>query len=58
MPKHLVKAFLAAEDARFFEHEGISYSAYSGRCEEPLAGKVVRAAPPSPSRWPKLFPYP
>ncbi|MDR0339262.1 MAG: PBP1A family penicillin-binding protein, partial [Desulfovibrio sp.] len=27
MPAHLPKAFLAAEDARFFEHEGVDYQA-------------------------------
>ncbi|MDL2207187.1 PBP1A family penicillin-binding protein [Desulfovibrio sp. OttesenSCG-928-M16] len=27
MPEHLSKAFLAAEDARFFEHEGVDYKA-------------------------------
>ena len=27
MPDHLSKAFLAAEDARFFEHEGVDYKA-------------------------------
>jgi penicillin-binding protein 1A len=25
MPKHLIRAFVAAEDARFFEHRGIDY---------------------------------
>ncbi len=27
MPTHLTQAFLAAEDARFFEHEGVDYQA-------------------------------
>lgn len=27
MPKHLPEAFLAAEDTRFFEHEGVDYQA-------------------------------
>jgi hypothetical protein len=26
VPKHLVQAFVAAEDSKFFEHEGISYT--------------------------------
>ncbi|MBI5468896.1 MAG: PBP1A family penicillin-binding protein [Deltaproteobacteria bacterium] len=43
MPRHLVKAFLAAEDAKFFEHEGISYSSiFRALYKNLLAGKVVQ----------------
>jgi len=43
MPKHLIKAFLAAEDSRFFEHEGINYaSIFRALYKNILAGKVVQ----------------
>lgn len=43
MPKHLIKAFLAAEDSKFFEHEGISYSSiFRALYKNLLAGKVVQ----------------
>ncbi|MBI5587116.1 MAG: PBP1A family penicillin-binding protein [Deltaproteobacteria bacterium] len=43
MPKHLINAFLAAEDSKFFEHEGISYSSiFRALYKNLLAGKVVQ----------------
>lgn len=43
VPKHLVQAFLAAEDAKFYEHEGISYtSILRAMYKNMLAGKVVQ----------------
>ncbi|MDO8426106.1 MAG: PBP1A family penicillin-binding protein [Deltaproteobacteria bacterium] len=43
MPPHLIKAFLAAEDTKFFEHEGINYTSI-GRAlfKNIIAGKVVQ----------------
>jgi len=43
MPKHLINAFLAAEDAKFFEHEGISYtSIFRALYKDLMAGKIVQ----------------
>ncbi|MFQ5736489.1 MAG: penicillin-binding protein 1A [Thermodesulfobacteriota bacterium] len=43
MPPHLIKAFLAAEDAQFFEHEGINYmSIFRALIKNIRAGKVVQ----------------
>jgi penicillin-binding protein 1A len=43
MPEHLVRAFLAAEDARFYEHEGISYTGIFRAFYKNLqAGRVVQ----------------
>ncbi|MBI5886917.1 MAG: PBP1A family penicillin-binding protein [Deltaproteobacteria bacterium] len=43
MPKHLVQAFLAAEDSKFYEHEGISYtSILRAMYKNMMAGKVVQ----------------
>ncbi|MBI5561927.1 MAG: PBP1A family penicillin-binding protein [Deltaproteobacteria bacterium] len=43
IPKHLAQAFLAAEDARFYEHEGISYtSILRAMYKNMMAGKVVQ----------------
>lgn len=43
IPKHLIKAFLAAEDAKFYEHEGISYSSiFRALYKNLLAGRVVQ----------------
>ncbi|MEK7773271.1 MAG: transglycosylase domain-containing protein, partial [Deltaproteobacteria bacterium] len=43
MPKHLIYAFLAAEDHNFFEHEGISYTGiFRALYKNILAGRVVQ----------------
>ncbi|MBI5903766.1 MAG: transglycosylase domain-containing protein, partial [Deltaproteobacteria bacterium] len=43
MPRHLIYAFLAAEDHKFFEHEGISYTGiFRAFYKNLLAGKVVQ----------------
>ncbi len=43
MPRHLIHAFLAAEDHKFFEHEGISYTGiFRAFYKNLLAGKVVQ----------------
>lgn len=43
VPKHLIKAFLAAEDTKFFEHEGVSYSGiFRAMYKNLLAGRVVQ----------------
>ncbi|MEK6790722.1 MAG: PBP1A family penicillin-binding protein [Deltaproteobacteria bacterium] len=43
VPKHLINAFLAAEDSHFYEHEGISYLAIlRAMYKNVLAGKVVQ----------------
>ena len=43
MPKHLINAFLAAEDARFFKHEGIDYQSITRALyRNVVAGKVVQ----------------
>jgi len=43
MPDHLIKAFLAAEDAHFYEHEGISYTGiFRAFIKNLQAGRVVQ----------------
>jgi len=43
VPRHLVQAFLAAEDSKFYEHEGISYtSILRAMYKNMMAGKVVQ----------------
>lgn len=43
VPKHTVQAFLAAEDSKFYEHEGISYtSILRAMYKNMMAGKVVQ----------------
>ncbi len=43
MPKHLINAFLAAEDSKFFEHEGINYtSIFRALYKDLMAGKIVQ----------------
>jgi penicillin-binding protein 1A len=41
MPKHLIQAFIAAEDARFYEHEGVDLlSIFRALINNILAGRV------------------
>lgn len=43
VPDHLVRAFIAAEDSKFFEHEGISYTSIMRAMLKNLtAGRVVQ----------------
>ncbi len=43
MPKHLISAFLAAEDSKFYEHEGLNYmSIMRAAYKNMMAGKVVQ----------------
>jgi penicillin-binding protein 1A len=43
VPKHLVEAFVSAEDSKFFEHEGISYtSIIRAMLKNMTAGRVVQ----------------
>ncbi|MBI5286433.1 MAG: PBP1A family penicillin-binding protein, partial [Deltaproteobacteria bacterium] len=43
MPKHLIYAFLAAEDARFFQHEGVDYwSILRAIYKNIAAGRIVQ----------------
>ena len=43
VPRHLVEAFVAAEDSKFFEHEGISYtSIIRAMLKNMTAGRVVQ----------------
>jgi len=43
VPRHLVEAFVAAEDSKFFEHEGISYtSILRAMLKNVTAGRVVQ----------------
>ncbi|MBI5970387.1 MAG: PBP1A family penicillin-binding protein [Deltaproteobacteria bacterium] len=43
MPKHLINAFLAAEDSKFYEHEGLNYmSILRAAYKNMLAGRVVQ----------------
>lgn len=43
VPQHLINAFVAAEDSKFFEHEGISYtSILRAMLKNVTAGRVVQ----------------
>lgn len=43
LPDHLIKAFLAAEDSQFYEHEGISYTGiFRAFVKNLKAGRVVQ----------------
>ncbi len=45
MPKHLIQAFIAAEDARFYEHEGVDVlSIFRALINNVLAGRVEQGA--------------
>ena len=54
VPLPVKQAFIAIEDARFYEHHGIDFTrhraARSG-CWPPPTTSACRAAAPSPSRW-------
>ncbi len=53
IPDHVQKAFVAAEDKRFYQHKGVDergmIRAFIGNLGAVRAGR--RAARPSPSRW-------
>jgi len=41
IPKHLIQAFIAAEDSRFFEHEGVDFaSIFRAFIKNLMAGKI------------------
>ena len=55
MPDHLIKAVLATEDRRFYEHFGIDVQAPSAPSSPtPRPAASCRAAPPSPSNSPRI----
>ena len=53
LPPHVVNAFLAIEDRRFYRHFGVDLRGVSEQ-GSPTCGRGAssRAAPPSPSSWP------
>jgi len=52
LPKVLIQAVLAAEDADFFEHEGLDYKGMGGAfIENLLRREFAQGARPSHSRW-------
>jgi membrane peptidoglycan carboxypeptidase len=54
LPDHFIKAVLATEDRRFFEHFGIDFLGLARAMTENVkANRWSRAAPPSPSSWPR-----
>jgi len=51
MPKHLIQAFVAAEDSRFFEHEGVdTKSIFRAFIKNMSTGKIKQGGVPLPSR--------
>ncbi len=53
-PDHMIKAVLATEDRRFFEHFGIDFIGTFRAISANARAKVLcRVAPASPSSWPK-----
>jgi len=51
IPKLLVQAFVAAEDSRFYEHEGLDYlGIMRAMYKNIMAAGYARAGAPSPSR--------
>ncbi len=45
MPDHLIQAFLSAEDAKFFEHEGLDFSSiFRAMYKNLKAGKITQGA--------------
>ena len=57
IPAPVVQAFLAAEDSNFFQHGGIDVGGLSRAMLKNVLnaaqGRRSKAAPPSPSRWPR-----
>jgi penicillin-binding protein 1A len=52
LPRHLILAFVAAEDARFFEHPGVDmFGIVRAFLRNVEAGEMVQGGAPSPSRW-------
>ena len=50
MPPHLAKAFLAAEDSAFYEHEGIDLTPSPGLHQEHPGGSIVQGGSTITSR--------
>jgi penicillin-binding protein 1A len=51
LPEHLIQAFIAAEDSRFYKHEGVDLlSIIRAFIKNTLAGRIEVGAP-SRSRW-------
>ncbi|MBQ7713888.1 MAG: transglycosylase domain-containing protein [Oscillospiraceae bacterium] len=44
IPDHVVKALIAVEDKRFYEHKGVDWVATAGQVRNMLTGKDVRGA--------------
>jgi len=51
LPEHLVHAFVAGEDARFFQHKGLDYVPSFEPSFAYLSGEIVQGEARSPSRW-------
>lgn len=58
IPEHVQEAFVAMEDSRFYEHQGIDFRAI-GRAlyRDILAGAKVEGVQPSRSNWQKICFY-
>ncbi|MGB5883577.1 MAG: transglycosylase domain-containing protein, partial [Desulfobulbales bacterium] len=55
-PEAFINAIIAAEDNNFFKHFGVDIpGVMRAMLENIKAGKLSRAAAPSPSRPPKTF---
>jgi penicillin-binding protein 1A len=56
IPAQLTSAFIAGEDARFYEHPGVDYQGISRAAWSLLTTgeKTTLAAVPSPSNWPGI----
>ena len=54
-PDHLIKAVIATEDRRFYDHFGIDIAGIAARARRPMRAPAAscRAAPPSPSSSPR-----
>ena len=56
IPKHLIQAFIASEDKKFFDHHGIDYVGIINAVLQKVTGrrKSCGAPPPLPNSWPKV----